>query len=86
MAAFGRRAAWLMSQFTLFFLAISALSGSSTLSIFWGLLVTIFQRNADIPVRDDITEIDDTRFGVTVLAFFLCMTVLLPFPGGPGAL
>jgi len=85
-AIFGRRTGYFLSLLTLTFLAILALTGSSTISIFWGLIVTLFQRDAEIPVRDDLSAVDDVRFGVYVASLCLVGLVLAPFPGGAGML
>jgi len=85
-AIFGRRSAYLLSLLTLTFLAVLALTGSSTVSIFWGLIVTLFQRDAEIPVRDGVSGVDEGRFGVYVGSLVLVGLVLAPFPGGAGML
>lgn len=83
-ASFGRRSANIISLLTLGILAISALSGFSTISIFWGLIVTLFQRQAEIPVRDEFEEVDDIRFGAFIISLIFSALVLIPFPGGVG--
>jgi len=85
-AVFGRRSAYLISLLTTLFLAISALTGSSTISIFWGLLVTLFQRTQEIPVRDDLTEVSNSRFVIYAFCILFTTMVLAPFPGGHGSL
>ena len=57
-----------MSLLTLGILAISAFSGFSTMSIFWGLTVTLFQRQAEIQARDEFEEVDYMRFGAFVIS------------------
>lgn len=81
-SVFGRRNATFVSFSSLLFLAIAALTGSSTISIFWGLLVTLFQRNLDVPVRDDWSEVDNVRLTVFLMMMLLTITTLIPFPGG----
>uniref|UniRef100_A0A7S4JVC5 Peptidase M50 domain-containing protein n=1 Tax=Odontella aurita TaxID=265563 RepID=A0A7S4JVC5_9STRA len=85
-SAFGRRPAVLTSFLFLLVMAIAALSGSSQLCIFWGLLVTVFQRNGDVPPRDEVTGVDATRRGLYGALTAVALLALLPFPGGPGAL
>ena len=80
-AVFGRRSAYIVSLITLTYLAISALTGSSTTSVFWGLLVSIFQRLPEIPIRDEISEVDNTRFMLYIISIFITFLVLAPFPG-----
>lgn len=81
-AVFGRRNAVLLSFSTLLFLSIAAITGSSTISIFWGLLVTVFQRNLDVPVRDDWSEVNNTRVTIFFVAMLFTIITLVPFPGG----
>ena len=85
-AVFGRRPAYLISLLTLLVMSVSALSGSSTISIFWGLIITLFQRKADIPIRDELSEVDDFRLGVYGFSIILTLLTLAPFPGVSGAL
>ncbi len=85
-AVFGRRSAYLISLLTLIFMAISALTGFSTISIFWGLIITLFQRNADVPIRDDLSELNNTRLGLYIFSMILTLLTLAPFPGVTGAL
>ena len=83
-AVFGRRPAYLISLLTLSLMAFSALSGWSTLSIFWGLLITLFQRNADVPIQDELSEVNDFRLGVYIFSIIITVLTLAPFPGIPG--
>ena len=53
-----------MSLLTLGVLEISTLLGFSTMSIFWVPIVTLFQRQEEILVRDEFEEVDNMRFGV----------------------
>ena len=52
--------------------------------IFWGLIVILFQRQEDIPVRDEFEQVDDMRFGAFVISLFFSVLVLTPFPSGVG--
>ena len=83
-ASFGRRSANIISLLTLGVLAVSALSGFSTISIFWGLITVLFQRQTEIPVRDEYAEVNDLRFGAFIISLIFSALVLLPFPGGMG--
>jgi membrane-associated protease RseP (regulator of RpoE activity) len=85
-AIFGRRSSYIISILTLAFLALAALTGSSTTSIFWGFIVTVFQRLPEIPVRDEISEVDNVRFGLYVLSVVITILVLTPFPGALNAI
>ena len=80
---FGRRSAYLVSFAMLAFLAIAALTQTSAISIFWGLLVTVFQRNLDVPMRDELSDVDNVRVGVYIFSIVLTVLTLAPFPGGP---
>mmetsp|Transcript_7944 Transcript_7944/g.11689 ORF Transcript_7944/g.11689 Transcript_7944/m.11689 type:complete len:225 (+) Transcript_7944:231-905(+) len=82
MAIFGRRSSYLISLLATSILAVAALTGTSVVSIFFGLLVTLFQRNADIPIRDELSDVDDIRVGVYIFSLVLTFLILSPFPGG----
>eukprot|EP00554_Chaetoceros_debilis_P014325 CAMPEP_0194126092 /NCGR_PEP_ID=MMETSP0150-20130528/59808_1 /TAXON_ID=122233 /ORGANISM="Chaetoceros debilis, Strain MM31A-1" /LENGTH=726 /DNA_ID=CAMNT_0038819937 /DNA_START=241 /DNA_END=2421 /DNA_ORIENTATION=+ len=81
-ALFGRRSAYFVSLASLSFLAIAALTQTSAISIFFGLLVTVFQRNAEIPLQDELTEINNIRAIIFLFAAVLTVLTLTPFPGG----
>ena len=84
-ALFGRRVAYPLSILTLFFLAIASLTGTSHITILFGLLVTVFQRQPEIQVRDEVTDVkggEGWRLGVYAATMFLVGLILFPFPGG----
>eukprot|EP00546_Thalassionema_frauenfeldii_P009496 CAMPEP_0178929332 /NCGR_PEP_ID=MMETSP0786-20121207/20512_1 /TAXON_ID=186022 /ORGANISM="Thalassionema frauenfeldii, Strain CCMP 1798" /LENGTH=662 /DNA_ID=CAMNT_0020605519 /DNA_START=544 /DNA_END=2532 /DNA_ORIENTATION=+ len=83
MAVLGRRPAYFVSLAALFFLAVASLTQTSGMSISWGLLITLFQRNAEIPIRDEYSEIDNFRVGVYISCIAMAVLILTPFPGGP---
>lgn len=56
------------------------------MSLFWGAMVVLSQRNADIPVRNELPEVDDVRVGLYLGALALALLSLAPFPGGHGPL
>jgi len=85
-AVFGARNATLASLLTLTFMALLSLTGMSNIAIFWGAIVVFFQRQPDIPVRNEVTEVDDTRVGAYVGALALTIMALAPFPTGQGML
>jgi hypothetical protein len=58
----------------------------STIAIFWGLFVVLLQRQADIPVRDEVTDVDDLRVKIYVGTLALSLLALAPFPTGQGML
>lgn len=85
-AVFGSRNASIASTLTLAFMALLSLTGMSNIAIFWGALVVLFQRHPEIPVRDEVTEVDDTRVGVYVGLLALTIMALSPYPTGQGML
>lgn len=85
-AVFGSRDASLASVLTLALMAALSLTGMSTIAIFWGALVVLFQRQPEIPVRDEVTEVDDVRVGIYVAALVLTIMALAPYPTGQGML
>jgi len=85
-AVFGARNATLASLLTLTLMVLLSLTGMSSIAIFWGALVVLFQRQPDIPVRNEVTEVDDVRVGVYVATLALTIMALAPFPTGQGML
>jgi len=86
MASLGRRTAMFVSFILLIVLLFEGLFGFSTVSIFWGILVVLFQRNGDIAMRDEVTKIDGVRMGTYLTFMALTALILAPFPGGLGPL
>lgn len=82
MAVYGRRSASLISLLMLLGSSLLALSGTSRICTFFGLWVVLFQRNLDLPTRNEISELDDGRVVFYGIVLFFSMLVLLPFPGG----
>eukprot|EP00592_Proboscia_alata_P017106 CAMPEP_0194400254 /NCGR_PEP_ID=MMETSP0174-20130528/127108_1 /TAXON_ID=216777 /ORGANISM="Proboscia alata, Strain PI-D3" /LENGTH=881 /DNA_ID=CAMNT_0039196743 /DNA_START=80 /DNA_END=2725 /DNA_ORIENTATION=- len=82
MAVYGRRSASLISLLMLLGSSLLALSGTSRICTFFGLWVVLFQRNLDLPTRNEISELDDKRVVFYGITLFFSMLVLLPFPGG----
>jgi membrane-associated protease RseP (regulator of RpoE activity) len=82
-AALGNRIGGFTSAGTLLFLLSLSLSGSSGLAFAWGLFVVFFQRRPEIPVRDEVTQIDDFRLGAWIASLTTAILALVPFPGGP---
>lgn len=85
-AVFGTRNASIASLLLLGFLSLLSLTGMSTIAIFWGLFVVLLQRQADIPVRDEVTDVDDLRVKIYVGTLALSLLALAPFPTGQGML
>jgi len=83
MAAYGRRSASLISLLSLLLLAFYSFNGVSGIIIFWGALVVLTQqRLADIPVRNEVTEISGLRVAIYNTLLVLSLLTLAPFPGG----
>lgn len=75
-AIYGRKTLIRTSTVTLVLLAIVGLF--NPLSLYWAVLIVFLQRQPERPCRDDLTEPDDTRAALTLLALFLMLLVLLP--------
>jgi len=83
MAAFGRRSASLISLLSLLVLAFYSFDGLSGIIIFWGALVVLTQqRLADIPARNEVTEISGLRVAIYNTLLVLSLLTIAPFPGG----
>ena len=87
-ASLGPRQGSLVSISTLLFLLSITLSGDSTgLGFLWILVVTTFQRQPELPSRDDFTEVNKVRSRAWFISFMFAVSVLAPFPSGaPGLL
>ncbi|CAB9517898.1 Probable zinc metalloprotease EGY1, chloroplastic [Seminavis robusta] len=83
---FGPRFAGVSSAATLMFMLSLTISGTSGIALTWGLLIVFLQRRTEVPVRDDVTMVDDVRFGAWIAATTAAILTLAPFPGGPGFL
>ena len=84
-ALFGRRASYPLSLLTLLFVAMASLSGLSRVSILWGLIVTLFQRQPEVQVQNEVSDVEggeSWRLGVYTVIMILTGTILAPFPGG----
>jgi membrane-associated protease RseP (regulator of RpoE activity) len=75
-AVYGRKTAGRTTVFTLIVLALVTLV--NPLALYWAVLILVLQRNLERPCLDDITEPDDARAALGLLALFLTLTVLLP--------
>lgn len=85
-AVFGSRSASVATLLTLVLMVLLSLSGMSKLSIFWGAVVVLFQRRPEIPVRNEVAEVDDGRLFLFLSTLLLAILTLAPFPGGQGML
>ena len=83
MAAYGRRSASLISLLSLLVLAFYSFNGQSGVVLFWGALVVLTQqRLAEIPVRNEVTEISGLRVAIYNTLLALSLLTIAPFPGG----
>jgi membrane-associated protease RseP (regulator of RpoE activity) len=75
-AIYGRKTAQTTTIATLILLAIVSLVNS--LALYWAILILFLQRTLERPSLNELTEPDDTRAGLALVALFLMITVLLP--------
>jgi membrane-associated protease RseP (regulator of RpoE activity) len=80
-AAMGARIGGIASAWTLLSMLSLGLSGSG-LAWTWGAFVLLFQRRPEVPVRDEVTAVDNVRIGAWVASLAVAVLALLPFPGG----
>ena len=85
MAAWGRQVSSAISLFSLLVLAFYSFSGTSGIIIFWGIIVTLAQRNPDIPAVDEVTGVGDLRANSYIALFVIALLTLAPFPAGVGS-
>jgi Peptidase family M50 len=75
-AIYGRRTAGRTTVVTLIFLGIASLA--NTLALYWAAIILILQRDLERPSQNELSEPDDARAGLLLLALFLTITVLIP--------
>lgn len=75
-AIYGRRTAGRTTFVTLIFLGIASLVNS--LALYWAAIILILQRDLERPSQNEVSEPDDARAGLLLLALFLMITVLIP--------
>ncbi len=73
---YGRKLASRASLISLIGLAIFSLA--NPVALYWAVLVLFLQRQPERPSQNELTEPDDTRAALCLLALFLMLTVLLP--------
>lgn len=82
---YGRKTASRATIATLILLALIALGNS--LGIYWAVVIFFLQRDLERPSLNEITEPDDARAALGLLALFLMISTLLPLtPGVAGRL
>ncbi|XP_058728898.1 probable zinc metallopeptidase EGY3, chloroplastic [Vicia villosa] len=80
-AMFGRSTATLLSFGTSLLLGIGGLSGS-VLCLAWGLFATFFRGGEEIPAKDEITPLGESRYAWGIVLGLICFLTLFPNIGG----
>ncbi|MEA5575922.1 site-2 protease family protein [Anabaena sp. UHCC 0451] len=75
-AIYGRKTAGRTTFATLAVLALVSLG--NTLAMYWAIVIFFLQRDAERPSLNEITEPDDARAALGLLALFLMISTLLP--------
>ena len=84
-AIYGRQIASPAGVATLIVLAIATLA--NPLALYWAIVIVFLQRDLERPCLNDITEPDDARAALGLLALFLMLVTLIPLsPGLAGRL
>ena len=84
-AIYGRKTAGRTTIATLIILAVASLA--NPVAMYWAIAILFLQRDLERPSLNEITEPDDIRAALGLLALFLMIAVLLPLtPGLAGRL
>lgn len=75
-AIYGRKIAGRTTIATIIILAIAAFA--NPLALYWGILIIFLQRDLERPSLNDLTEPDDARAALGLLALFLMISILIP--------
>ncbi|MDJ0554732.1 MAG: site-2 protease family protein [Microcoleaceae cyanobacterium MO_207.B10] len=75
-AIYGRKVAGRATFFTFIVLAIASLV--NPLALYWAIIILVLQRNLERPCLNELTEPDDARAALCLLALFLTIVTLLP--------
>ena len=75
-AIYGRKTLVRTTTVTLVLLALVGIF--NPIALYWAVLIVFLQRQPERPCTDDLTEPDDARAGLALLALFLMLLVLLP--------
>jgi membrane-associated protease RseP (regulator of RpoE activity) len=73
---YGRKMAGRATVITLILLAIASLA--NPLALYWAVLILFLQRPQERPATNELTEPDDARAALGLLALFLTLATLLP--------
>jgi membrane-associated protease RseP (regulator of RpoE activity) len=87
-AIYGRKTARRATVATLIVLGIVAITNpSNPIPLYWGILILFLQRSLERPSLNELTEPDDARAALGLLALFLMLATLIPLsPGLAGKL
>ena len=87
-AIYGRQTARRTTVATLIVLGIVAITNpSNPIPLYWGILILFLQRSLERPSLNELTEPDDARAALGLLALFLMLATLIPLsPGLAGKL
>ncbi|KAK4258870.1 hypothetical protein QN277_005269 [Acacia crassicarpa] len=80
-AMFGRSTAVVLSFATSLLLGIGGLSGS-VLCLAWGLFATFLRGGEEIPAKDEISPLGESRFAWGIVLGLICFLTLFPNGGG----
>lgn len=75
-AIYGRRVAGRATIITLIVLAIASLA--NPLALYWAIFILVLQRDLERPSLEEISEPDDARAALGLLALFLMVATLVP--------
>ncbi len=79
-AVYGRKTAQRMTIATLVILGIVVLTNpANSLILYWAVLVGFLQRSLERPSLNELTEPNDIRAALTLIALFLMIVILIPF-------
>jgi membrane-associated protease RseP (regulator of RpoE activity) len=75
-AIYGRKIAGWTTIATVILLALTSLV--NPLALYWAIVILVLQRNLERPSLNELSEPDDARAALGLLALFLMVTILLP--------
>ena len=75
-AIYGRKTAGRATAITLVLLGIASLA--NPLALYWAALILFLQRSLERPAQNELTEPDDARAALGLLALFLTLATLIP--------
>jgi len=79
-AIYGRKIAGRTTFATLIILGLVGLGNS--LALYWAIVILFLQREPERPSLNEITEPDDTRAVLGLVALFVMAAILIPFSPG----